>query len=142
MNGLDRITQCIGQLRHLQAGVGRIAAAVIKEITDVMCLEYLDQAFIFTPVLLEAFQFVAAGAECAGGCMTQRSDRRNGVLAGINQVFGQGADNAVTASINFADFAFLLARGFNQTGGRCINDCGDPAGLGIKSIFCNHNVFS
>ena len=65
MNGLNGIAKCAGKLRHLEAGIGRISTAVVEEITYVMRLEYLDQTFVFTAVLLQAFQLVAAGAERA-----------------------------------------------------------------------------
>ena len=55
VNGLDGIAECVGQLRNLEAGIGGITPTVIKEIADVMCLEYFDQTLVFTPVLLQDF---------------------------------------------------------------------------------------
>ncbi len=62
---LDRIAQRLGQLRHLQAGVGGIAAAVVEEVADVVRLEDLDQALVLGAVLLEALELVAARPERA-----------------------------------------------------------------------------
>lgn len=46
MHGLDRVAKRGGNLRNLQAGIGRIAATVVEEIADIVCLEYFNQALV------------------------------------------------------------------------------------------------
>jgi len=88
MDGLHRVTQFFGKLRDLVAGVGGIAAAVIEEVADVVRLEDFDQAIVFAFVGFQALEFVAAGTECAGGCVTQGGDGLGGFLGGVDQLFG------------------------------------------------------
>ena len=71
MYGLYRIAFCSGKLRDLKAGIGRIATAVVEEITDVVRLEDFDESFIFGCTLSKALEFVAAGTECASGGVAQ-----------------------------------------------------------------------
>ncbi len=134
VDGLDRIAQLLAQLAHLEAGVGGVAAAVVEEVADVVGLEHLDQALVLGLVLVEALELVAAGAEGAGRSVAQRGDHRRGLLRGIDQVLGKGADDAVAAGINLADLALVLARALDQAGGGSVDDGGNPAGLGIKGI--------
>ncbi len=65
MNGLNGIAERTGQLGYLEAGIGGIPAAVIKEIADVMRLEYFHQTLVLASVLLQAFQLIATGSKCA-----------------------------------------------------------------------------
>src|SRR6187455_3420609 len=58
-----RITERAGNLRDLVRGVGRVVAAVIEEIADVVRLEYFDQPFVLGAIFLQALQLVAARAE-------------------------------------------------------------------------------
>ena len=46
VDGLHRVAQLLGQLRDLEAGVGRVAAAVVEEVADVVRLEDFDQALV------------------------------------------------------------------------------------------------
>ncbi len=74
VDGLDRVAQRLGQLGDLQARVGGVAAAVIEEVADIVGLEDFNQALILGAVGFQAFQLVAAGAECAGRGVAQASD--------------------------------------------------------------------
>ena len=56
MNGLDRISHGFGQLRYFQAGIRGITTTVIKEVANIVCLEDLDEPFVFAAILLEALQ--------------------------------------------------------------------------------------
>ena len=78
MDRLNGISHGLGYLRHLEAGIGRIATAVVKEITNVMRAKYVEQAFVLGAVFLDALQLVAAGAERAGRRMLESGDCRGG----------------------------------------------------------------
>jgi hypothetical protein len=99
-----------------------------------MGLEDLDETLVLGAILLQPLELVTAGPESTGGRMPQGSDRRIGFLAGIYQILGQGADDAVTAGIDSADAIPVLSGGFNQSAGAGIDHRGDAAGLGIKGI--------
>ena len=43
VNGLDGVTHLFGQLRYLEAGVGRVTPAVVEEIADIVGLEHFDE---------------------------------------------------------------------------------------------------
>src|SRR5690606_26686693 len=115
------------QLGNLQAGVCRIAAAVIEEVTNIMGLEYVDQTLVFSAVGFQAFQLVTARAESTGRRVAQGSDVFRRLEAGIDQVLGQGANNAIAASIDFTDAVRMLARSFNHPGSGGVDDCGYSA---------------
>jgi hypothetical protein len=65
MHGSDRVAHGVTDLGDLETGVSRVAATVVKEVANVMGLEYFNQALIFTLVIFQAFQFEAAGAKSA-----------------------------------------------------------------------------
>ncbi len=67
--------------------------------------------------------------------MFERGDRGRGIDAGINQIFGQGADDAIAPRIDLANFTRVFARGFQDATSRGVDHGGDTARLGIKSIF-------
>ena len=106
MNGLYGIASVSASCDTFRQVSAESPASVIKEIADVMCFKYLDQALVFAPVLFETFQFVAARTKCARWRMTQGSDGLDRVLAGIDQIFRQGADDSVTARIYFSYVSF------------------------------------
>ena len=103
VDGLQGIAHGLAELRYLQAGVGRIAATVIEEVADVVGLENFYQALVLGPVLLQALQFVAAGAEGAGGGGEQAVNGGLALLAGVYQVLAQCTDDAVATGIDLAD---------------------------------------
>ena len=84
-------------LRHLERGVGRIVAAVVEEPADVVRLEHLEQALVAGAVFFERFELEAAGAEGAARRAGQGADRGGGLRGGVDQVFAQRAEDAVTA---------------------------------------------
>ena len=87
-----------------------------------MGFEDFDQALVFSTVFLEAFKFIAGRPECAAGCMAQASDSSGALFTGVEQVFGQRADNAIAASLDLADFIFVFAGRFDDTAGAGIDD--------------------
>jgi hypothetical protein len=111
VDGLDRVAHGFGQLAHLVAGVGRIAAAVVEEVADVVGLEDFDQALVFALVGFQALQLEAAGTEGARGGGAQGGDGGVAFLAGVDQVFGQGADDAIATGVDLADDVGMLAGG-------------------------------
>jgi hypothetical protein len=139
VDSLNWIAQGLGELRDLVAGVGRVAAAVIEEVADIVGLEDLDEPVVLALVGLQALELVAAGAEAAGGRMAQGGDVCGGLLAGVDQVLGQGADNAVAAGIDVGDLVRMLAGRLNDAAGGGIDYGGDATGLGIKGILRGHD---
>jgi hypothetical protein len=103
VDGLHRVAHLLRQLADLVAGIGRVAAAVVEEVADVVRLEDLDQALVLALVGLQALELVAAGAEAAGRGVAQRGDVLGRFLAGVDQVLGQRADDAVAAGIDVGD---------------------------------------
>src|SRR5699024_612988 len=85
-------------------------------------------------------EFVATGAECAGRRVTQACDCSRRFGAGIDQVFGERADNAVAPGIDSAYPVGEAASGLDDAGGGCIDGGGDTATLGVENIFCGHVV--
>ena len=75
-----------------------------------------------------------ATAEGAARRVLQCRDLARRFPAGVDQVFGQRADDAVPAGVDVADPALVLARGLNDAAGGGIDDGGDAAGLGVKGI--------
>ena len=71
----QRIAERLRDLRHLEAGVGGVVAAVVEEVADVVRAEHLDQALVLRAALLEALELVAARAERAAPACAQRRDR-------------------------------------------------------------------
>jgi hypothetical protein len=134
VDGLDGIAHGFGQLAHLVAGVRRVAAAVVEEVADVVGLEDLDQAFVFALVGFQRLQLETTGAEGAGRRRTQRGDGRVRFLAGIDQLLGQRADDAIAAGVDLADDIGMLARGLDDAAGGGVDDGGDAAGLSVKGI--------
>ena len=100
----------LGELRHLEAGVGRVVAAVVEEVADVVRLEHLDQALVLRAVVLEPLQLVAAEPNAPPGVWRSAAIAAARLLAGVDQVFGQRADDAVAAGVDLADAVLVLAR--------------------------------
>src|SRR6185369_4731732 len=56
------------------------------------------------------------------------------LAAGVDQVLGQGAEDAVAARVHLADLLLVLARGLDHAGRARVDDGGYPAGLRIESV--------
>ncbi len=134
MDGLQGIAHFFRELGHFQAGVCRVTTSVVEEIADIVCFEHRDQALVFSPILLEATQLVAAGPEGTGRGCHQSPNRFFGFLAGIYQVLTQRTYNAVATGVHLANQVFVLGRGFNDPAGRGIDNGGNSAGLCIKGV--------
>ena len=80
-----------------------------------MRAEHLDQPLVLRAVLVEALQLVAARAERAGRRVLQRGDRRAPIPAGVDQVLGQRADDAVAAGVDLADLRRVCLRAVSMT---------------------------
>ena len=128
------IAQLLGELRDLEAGVGRVAAAVVEEVADVVRLEDLDQALVLGGVVLVLLQLVARRAERARRRVAQGADVGGAFEAGVDQVLGERAEDAVPAGVHLADAALVLAGRLDHSAGRGVDDGGDPAGLGVESV--------
>jgi hypothetical protein len=96
-------------------------------------LEYFDQPFVLGAILLEALQLVARGAEGAGRCVPESFDGRARFLADVDEVFGERADDAVTAGIHLVD-ELGFHRRLDDTRGRGVDHGGDTARLSIERV--------
>jgi hypothetical protein len=96
--------------------------------------KHFDQPLVLPAVLLETLQLEARGAECTGGGMFQAADGGGTLTADIDEVLGQGADDAVTAGVDLVDVPRAQRRLDHPAGGG-IDDRGDAARLGVKGIF-------
>jgi hypothetical protein len=96
--------------------------------------EYLDEALVLGPVLLEPLELVAAGTECAARRVTERRDRLAAFLARIDEVLGQCPDDAVATRVNLADVLAMLAGGLDDAAGAGIDHGADAARLCVKGV--------
>ena len=110
-----RVTELIADLGHLVSGVHGVVAAVVEEVADVVRLEHFDEALVFRAVLFEALELVARRAERARRRVSEPLDGGAGFLAAVDEVFGERADDAVTAGIHLVDELRLH---------RCLDDAG------------------
>ncbi len=138
MDRLHRIAHGVGELGDLIAGIRGVAAAVVEEIADVVGLEDLDQALVLTLVGLQALELIAAGTQAAGGRVAEGRDIGGGLFVGVDQVFGEGADDAVASGIDVGDLVRILAGGFDHPAGGGVDHGGDSAGLSVKGVFRGH----
>ena len=91
--------------------------------------------------LSTALELVAAGAEGAGGGVAQRGDGGVGLLAGVDEVLGERADDAVAAGEHGADGVGVLAGRLDDPAGGGVDDGGDPAGLRVEGVPLGHGRF-
>src|SRR5262249_36894305 len=138
----ERIAELLADLRDLPRGVGGVVAAVVEEITYIVGAEYLDQPLVVRAVLLDALELVAARAEGAARGRLQPGDRRRRLLAGVDQVLGESADDAVAPGVDLADAFFVLARGLDNPRGARVDHGGHAARLRIKGVLRFHGLRS
>ncbi len=119
-----RVTHLLGDLGNFPGRIHGIVAAVVEEIADIVGLEDFDQAFVLRPVLFEAFQLVATGPEGTTRRLAQAGNIGVGFEAGVDQVFGQGTNDAIAPGIHFPDFLGMPACFLNQATRRRIDDGG------------------
>ena len=103
-----------------------------------MGFEYLDQAFVFGAVILEAFQLVSTGAKGTSRRAHQTLNCAAALSRGINQLLSQGTKDAVLARQHFADDLRVCPRGLNDAGSGGVNDRSDAPGLRVKKIESLH----
>src|SRR5690606_31857340 len=65
-------------------------------------------------------------------------DRRRGLLAGVDQLFAQRTDDAVTTGVDLADPVLVLACRLDNATGTCIDDRGDATRLGVEKVCLGH----
>ena len=127
MHRNDGITEVSRDLGDLEAGIRRVAAAVIEEVPNLLCLEHLQQPVIGRAVVLKAGQLVACGAEGASRGMRELRDSGSRLLARVDQLFQQRAEDAMTARVDCADLRRILARCLNHPSRARVEDRRDPA---------------
>jgi hypothetical protein len=62
-----------------------------------------------------------------------------GFSAGIDQIFGQGANYTIPPGINFTNLARMFVRGFQYATGRGVDYRCNSARLGIERILWGHD---
>ena len=72
--------------------------------------------------------------------MAQRGDVLVAFLADVDQVFGQGADDAVVTGIQLADLVAVFTSGFDDATGTGVDDGGNATGLGVEGIVLGHGL--
>jgi len=97
MDGLDRIAHLFRKLRHFQAGVSGIAATVVEKVADVMRLEHLDQALVLELFSSRLFILKRQERNAPDGVWATRHGL-GCILAGVDQVFGQRADDPIATA--------------------------------------------
>jgi hypothetical protein len=93
-----------------------------------------DQALVLAAVLLDRLELVARRAEGAAGRVAQRLDRRRRLAAGVDQVLGERAEDAVPARVDLADVLPVPARRLDDTGRARIDDGRHSPRLRIKRV--------
>ena len=71
----------------------------------------LDQSGQTVGIGVKLRLMIGVGSERATRRVFQRRDRGIGLAAGVDQVFGQSADDAVSSGVDFTNFFRMLARG-------------------------------
>src|SRR3981081_2025948 len=89
----DRLAEVRRDLRDFETGVGRVAAAIIEEVPDMVRLEDLQQPGIWRGVCLKAWQLVARGAEGAPRGVLEPRDSGCRLLASVSHLFNQDAED-------------------------------------------------
>ena len=134
----QRIAHAFRELRHLETGIGRVVAAVVEKVADVVRAEDFDQPFVLGAILVEARELIAAGAERARGRVLESGDRAGRLASRVDQVLRQRADDAVAAGIKASDLRCVIAGGFDDCAGRRVEHGGHTAGLGIERVAFGH----
>src|SRR5207253_6617371 len=91
--------------------------------------------------LLDALQLVARAAEGAARRVAKRTDRSGALLAGVDELLGEGAEDAVAPRVDLADLLAVLARRFDHAGRAGVDHRRDAPRLRIKRISC-HDLFA
>ena len=130
----DRITEGFAELRDLERGIRRIPPAVVEEVPDVVGAEDIDEPLVLRAVLVEPPELVAAGAERARRRMLESGDRLRALPAGVDEIFGQGADDAVASGEHLAHPIRVHPCRLDHSGRGRVDDCGDAARLGIERV--------
>jgi hypothetical protein len=127
-----------GDLRNLQRGIGRVVAAVVEEVADVVRAADVDQPLVVRAVLLERLELEAAGTKGAARRVRERAD----VASRSKRVSISSSRStpmiplraAYTRPMRFR----VLACGLDHGRGRRVDRRGDATGLGVKQVPCAH----
>ena len=95
----------------------------------------LDEPFVLGTVLIQAFQLVAARTEGAGRGVAQRRYRLGRIAAGVDEVFGERPDDAVSACEHPTDPFGMRPRRLDHPGRSRVDHGGHAAGLRVERIF-------
>src|SRR5215475_24222 len=127
MHGDDGIAEVRRDLGDLETRIRRVAATVIEEVPNMVRLENLQQPVIRCAVVLKAWQLVARGAEGASRGMRELRNGGSRLLARVDQLFRQRAEDAMTARVDSVDLVRMLARRLNHPSRARVDHCRNPA---------------
>src|SRR5262245_54021398 len=113
MDHNEGIAELFRHLCDFETGVCRVAATVVKEIPDMVCLEDRQQPVILHTAFREAFQLVARGTERTRRSVLEPRDGGGRFLTGVDELFGQGTDDAMAAGVYLTNLFLMLACGLN-----------------------------
>src|SRR5262249_34495813 len=98
-----------------------------------------DQAFVLRPVLVHRPELVPTRPERRTGGVFECGDRRFRLDTGIDQIFGQSADDAVAAGVDLTDLVRMLASSLQHATRRGVDHRADAARLCVERILESHD---
>jgi hypothetical protein len=104
----------------------RITPTIVEEEADVMCTEHLDQALVLRAVLVKRPQLVTARPKRSTWRVFESGDRRSRFKVGINQIFSQGTEDAISASVDLSNLVGILVGDLQQATGRGVDHRTNP----------------
>ena len=102
-------------LMHFIGGVLRVIASGIEKITDIVCLNYLEETLHIFLRLFNVFleiDFVSACAQCSSRSVFQALDGSCVFLTDIDKLFAKDAIHAVESAVDFLNT--LVPSGFTD----------------------------
>ena len=105
-----------------------------------MRLEHLDETLVLALIFLDALELVAAGAEGAAGGVPQGGDVRLALLARVDELLAEHADDAVLAGEHLADPVAVRTGRFDHPAGGGVDHRRHSARLGVEHVFSGHGL--
>src|SRR5215831_2928241 len=93
-----------------------------------------DQAFVLRPVLVHGPELVPTRSERRTWGVFECRDGRFRLGTGIDQIFGQSADDAVAAGVDLTDLVRMLARSLQHATRRGVDHRGNTTRLCVERI--------
>ena len=122
------IADALHIFRNLVAGIHRIVAAVVEEITDVILAEDFQDPLIIGIVHIGILELIAAGTERGGRSMQKQGELVSVFFAHIVKNIVQNAADAVGRTVNLRDIR-TVQRSTDYAVSACIDNRSRTAGL-------------